>query len=195
MTSTTKNPTAVVTGEVRLSYANLITPKPNDKGKDVWSVLLLIPKTDVGTLKRLKAAAEAALAAGKANGKLKANASLASAWTTLKDGDEHDDLGEKPEYAGHYLMNVNAYRAPGVVDRRLNPIVDASEIYSGCYARVSINAYAYNYENTKRGITFGLNHVQKMRDGEPLGNITRAEDVFDALEDADAEDGEEFSII
>jgi hypothetical protein len=73
------------------------------------------------------------------------------------------------------------------VDRSVQPILDSSEVYSGCYARVSINAFAYN-TNGNRGISFGLNHVQKTRDGDFLGGRTRAEDDFEALEDADSDD-------
>lgn len=181
--------TKVVTGEVRLSYAYLFAPRQNDQGKDTWSTLLLIPKSDRRTIAALKKAAEEALKEGLANGKLKPNTSLKNAWGTLKDGDERDDLDERPEYAGNYYMNVTAYRQPGIVDRSLQPIMDSSEVYSGCYARVSINSYAYN-SNGKRGVTFGLNHVQKVRDGDFLGGVTRAEDDFDALEDAD-DDGED----
>lgn len=180
--------TKVVTNEVRLSYANLFSPKKNDNDKDVWSTLLLIPKSDKGIIRKLTAAAEQALADGIDNGKLKKGATLRTSWTTLKDGDERDDLDEKPEYAGNWYMNVNAYRKPGVVDRNVEPILDPTEVYSGCYARVSINAYAFNV-GTHKGITFGLNHVQKLRDGDSLGGVvTRAEDDFDALEDADDDD-------
>lgn len=185
--ATTQNDTKVITGEVRLSYANLFTPRKNDQDKDVWSVLLLIPKSDKATLGKLKKAAEAALAQGIANGKLKANTSLKNAWGTLKDGDERDDLDERPEYAGNYYMNVSAYRQPGIVDRKVQPILDSTEVYSGCYARVSINAYAYNV-GTNKGVTFGLNNVQKLRDGDNLGGSARAEDDFDALESDDEDD-------
>lgn len=174
--------TKVVTGEVRLSYANVFEPKKNDKDKDVWSSLLLIPKTDRATLAKLKKAAEVALEEGISNGKLKKGMSLKNAWTTLKDGDDRDDLDEKPEYAGNYYMNVNAYRKPGVVDKNVQPILDPTEVYSGCYARVSINAYAYNVD-TNKGVTFGLNNVQKLRDGDSLGGVaSKAEDDFDAVE-------------
>lgn len=181
--------TKVVTGEVRLSYANLFTPKKNDNDKDVWSTLLLIPKSDKTIIRKLTKAAEVALAEGIANGKLKKTATLKNSWTTLKDGDERDDLDEKPEYEDHWYMNVNAYRKPGVVDRDVQAILDPEEVYSGCYARVSINAYAFNV-GTNKGITFGLNHVQKLRDGESLGGvITHAEDDFEPVEDED-DDGE-----
>ena len=189
--------TKVVTGEVRLSYAYLFVPRPNDQGKDTWSTLLLIPKSDKVTLRALKAAAEEALKEGLANGKLRPNTSLKNAWKTLKDGDERDDLEERPEYAGNYYMNVTAYRQPGIVDKRVQPILDSSEVYSGCYAKVSLNAYPYN-SNGNRGVTFGLNHVQKTRDGEFLGGTSRAEDDFEALEDAEDDDilgGDDDSII
>lgn len=186
----TKDATKVITGEVRLSYVNVFDPQKNDSDKDVWSALLLIPKTDKVTIKRLKAAAEEALEAGIREGKLRAGTSLKRAWSTLKDGDDRDDLEERPEYIGNYYMNVSAYRKPGVVDRGLNPIYDQSEVYSGCYARVSINAYAYNV-GANKGITFGLNHVQKLRDGDFLGGRSRAEDDFDALDDVDEDDGED----
>lgn len=176
--------TKVITGEVRLSYARLITPKPNDKGTDVWSVLLLIPKKDKATIAKLRKAAQAALDAGIANGKIKKGTSLKNGWTTLKDGDERDDLDEAPEYADHFYMNVNAYRRPGVVDRHKDPITDERDIYSGCYARVSISAYPFNYENTKRGVTFGLENVQKLREGEPLGGSAASpDDDFDDVDD------------
>lgn len=170
--------TKVITNEVRFSFVNVFEPKQNDQGKDTWSMLLLIPKTDKATLSKLKRAAQAALDDGIANGKLKAGTSLKNAWGTLKDGDERDDLDERPEYAGHYYMNVNAYRKPGVVDANVQPILDSSEVYSGAYGKVSINAYAYN-TNGNKGVTFGLNNVQKLRDGDFLGGRARAEDDFE----------------
>lgn len=51
-----------------------------------------------------------------------------------------------------------------------------TDIYSGMYARVSINFYAYNSAG-KRGVGCGLRAVMKTRDGEPLSNsvVTAAE--------------------
>lgn len=43
--------TKVLTGEVRLSYVNLITPRTNNPGgTPKYSVQLLIPKTDTATV-------------------------------------------------------------------------------------------------------------------------------------------------
>ena len=69
------------------------------------------------------------------------------------------------------------------MDAARNPILDHSEVYSGVYGRASINFYAFN-SNGNRGIACGLNNLQKIADGEPLGGKTRAEDDF-ADEDED----------
>ena len=74
-------------------------------------------------------------------------------------------------------MNANSTTAPGIVDADRQPILDRSEVYSGCYGRVSITFYAFN-SNGNKGIACGLNNLQKIRDGEPLDGHTRAEDDF-----------------
>jgi hypothetical protein len=84
-------------------------------------------------------------------------------------------------------MNVSNKTKPGVVDAQVQPILDPTEVYSGCYARVSINAFPFNTSGN-RGVSFGLNHVQKLGEGEPLGSITKAENDFDAVELDDADD-------
>ena len=84
----------------------------------------------------------------------------------MRDGDI-----EKPDdeaYAGAYFVNANSSTAPGVVDADRQPIIERSEVYSGVYGRASINFYAFNV-NGNRGIACGLNNLQKIRDGEPLG--------------------------
>lgn len=186
---TTNTDTKVITGEVRLSYVHLFEPYSQDEDQDKkYSCAILIPKSDKDTLKKIRRAQKAAAEAGKDakfNGKIPDNL-----YTTLRDGDEDADLDRNPEYAGHYFMNVNSTNPPGIVDRQVRPILDSSEVYSGCYARVSINAFAYSTKGNK-GISFGLNHVQKLRDGDFLGGRTRAEDDFDALEDDDYDEDDE----
>ena len=57
-------------------------------------------------------------------------------------------------------------------------------MYSGCYARVSLNFYAFN-SNGNKGVACGLGNIQKVRDGEPLGGRTNAADDIASLEDDD----------
>ena len=82
------------------------------------------------------------------------------------------------------FLNANSKQAPQVVDKHVQPILDQSEVYSGCYGKVSITFYAYN-SNGNKGIAAGLVNVQKLRDGEPLGSRTNAKDDFEAVEDED----------
>ena len=133
-----KNPTRVITGEVRLSYANLFEPKSIQGSKPKYSVSLIIPKSDKVTLAKIEAAIDAAIEAGTAKfgGKRPNKAALK---LPLRDGDtERDD----PPYEGAMFVNANSTTPPQVVDESLAPILDRSQVYSGCYARASITFYA-----------------------------------------------------
>ena len=91
---------------------------------------------------------------------------------------------EDEAYKNSYFVNANSLTPPQVVDKDVKPILEHSEIYSGVYARVSINFYAFNSSGNK-GIACGLGNIQKIRDGEPLGGRTNAEDEFTTEADED----------
>ena len=173
MSTAKKATTKVVTGIVRLSYANVWEPASINGSKPKYSVSLIIPKGDTKTIADINAAIDAAIQEGAAKfgGKIPNKAALK---LPLRDGDiERDD----EPYKGSYFVNANSTTAPEVVDRSLQRILDRNEVYSGCYARVSINFYAFN-SNGNRGIACGLGNIQKVRDGEPLGGKTSAADDF-----------------
>lgn len=176
--------TKVITGPVRLSYANVWEPKAINDGEAKYSVSLVIPKSDKATLDKIKAAIQAAYEDGES--KLKGNGksvpSLKSLKTPLRDGDE--DRPDDEVYKDCYFVNANSKTAPQIVDKQVQPILEQSEVYSGCYARVSITFYAFN-SNGNRGIACGLGNIQKVRDGERLGGQTNADEDFDTLEDDD----------
>ena len=172
------NPTKVITGSnTRWSYANVWEAKSINGGAPKFSVSLIIPKSDTKTVEKIKAAIEAAYKEGES--KLKGNGrsvpALSAIKNPLRDGDT-----ERPDdeaYANSYFINANSSSAPGIVDANCNPILERSEVYSGVYGRASISFYAFN-SNGNKGIACGLNNLQKIRDGEPLGGRTRAEDDF-----------------
>ena len=83
-----------------------------------------------------------------------------------------------------YFINANSSSAPGIVDENVQPIINRSEVYSGIYGRASINFYAFNV-NGNRGIACGLNNLQKMRDGDPLGGKASAASDFATDDDDD----------
>lgn len=169
----------VITGKVRLSYAHLFEPHTIEDNDPKYSVSVLIPKTDTETLKAIKdAVAEAKeLGKGKFGGKVPDNLK-----TPLRDGEK-----ERPDdeaYTGCYFLNASSKNKPGVVDLSVQPVLDATEVYSGCYGRLTLNFYAYSASGNK-GIAAGLGNVQKLSDGEPLGGFTRAEDDFDSVDSAE----------
>lgn len=174
----TNQTTKVITGKVRLSYAHLFKPVAIADGQDPkYSVCLLIPKSDKITLKKINAAIEAAKQSGLSlwGGKVPANLKL-----PLRDGDV--ERPDQAEYENCYFINASSRTAPGVVDKNVQPILDSTEVYSGCYGRASVNFYPYNQAGN-RGVACGLNNIQKIADGDYLGGRSRAEDDFDAVED------------
>ena len=171
-------PTQVTTNETRISYEHLLQAYANQLGAEPkFSVTLLIPKSDIATKQRIDAAIQAAAQEG-----------MASRWggvrppqlpTPVWDGDGVRQNGEAfgPECKGHWVMTASSKQRPEIVDLSLNPILDATEVYSGMYAKVSINFFAY-FSNGKKGIGCGLGPVQKTRDGEPLGGRVSAAEAF-----------------
>jgi hypothetical protein len=171
--------TKVITGpKTRFSYANVFEPKSINGGDAKYSVSLLIDKKDKKTLDKIEAAVQAAIEEGKGKwgGKIPKKLKL-----PLRDGDEERD---DEAYAGKMFINANSSTKPGVVDEDLNPIMDQDEFYSGCFGRASVNFYAYN-SNGSVGIACGLNHLQKLADGDRLSGGASAEEDFGAIDDDD----------
>jgi hypothetical protein len=171
----------IVTGKVRFSYANVFEPQSVNGSEPKYSVSLIIPKSDKKTLDKINKAIEVAKKEGvsKLGGKIPANLK-----TPLRDGDL--DRPDDEAYSNSYFINANSKVKPGIVDKDLQAIMDPTELYSGCYGRASIVFYAYN-ANGNKGIAAGLQNLQKLEDGEPLGGISRPEDDFETVDD-DAED-------
>ena len=179
------NPTKVITGpNTTFSYLNCWDAKSINGSTPKFSVSLIIPKSDIATIEKIKAAIQAAYEEGQS--KLKGNGKSVPPLTAIKTPLRDGDL-ERPDdetYANSYFINANSGTAPGSVDADRNPILDRSEMYSGVKGRASINLYAYNV-NGNRGIACGLNNLQKISDGTPLGGKSRAEDDFDTEDDED----------
>ena len=166
----------------RLSYAYVWEPRRNDdeNSSPKYSTVLLIDKKDKKTLDKIEKAIEAAKIAGKtklanAKGVIPKNIK-----TPLRDADEEECDNE--EYKGMMFINANSYNKPQIVDRHLNKIIDTNEVYSGCYANVTVNFYAFDV-GTNKGIAAGLGNIQKVKDGERLSGGASAEDDFEALDE------------
>ena len=171
--------TKVTTGKVRLSYAHLFEAHAIEGKDPKFSVSVIIPKTDTETLKAIKDAVNEVKETGKAKWGGKVPSVLK---TPLRDGDV--ERPDDPAYENCYFLNASSKNKPGVVDQNVHPVLDATEVYSGCYGRLTINFYAFSASGNK-GIAAGLGNVQKIEDGESLsGAFTKAEDDFGSVEAA-----------
>jgi hypothetical protein len=183
-----KNDTKVVTGVVRLSYAHLFEPKSINGSDPKYSVSLIIPKDDKHMIKVIQQAIDNAKEMGKSKwgGKIPANLKL-----PLRDGDE--DRPEDEAYENSYFINANSERAPQVVgtgkDRATGKAIPLGpdEVYSGCYARASINFYPFNV-NGNKGVACSLISIQKIDDGEPLAGVASAPEEDFEFDEVDSED-------
>ena len=176
--------TKVITGRNTIfSYLTINEPKaPLGGGTPKYSASLIIPKSDKVTINKVHAAIQAAYEEGasKLKGNGKSVPPLSTLKTPLRDGDI--ERPDDPTYKNSFFINANSVTKPGVVDANLNPIIDPSELYSGIIGRASINFYAFN-SNGNKGIACGLNNLQNLADGTPLGGHSRAEDDFAGLDD------------
>jgi hypothetical protein len=155
----------MTTPEFRVSYPSVFKPKFNDlseKNEYVVDALFEKKKTDIKAFQKIINAAIELQWNGKPPKKLR---------TPIKDGDEM----ENPEYAGHWVMTFKANEnyPPTVIGTKRGPDgvfvrLTEKEFYGGCYARATINAYAYDMTANK-GVSFGLGNIQKLRDGERFG--------------------------
>ena len=152
----------VITGEVRLSYAHVFTPAVTPSGEKKYSVSLLIPKSDAETVQKIKDAISVCENALRQKLGIAPSAPLKN---PLRDGDI--ERPQDPAYRGCYFLNANSANPVPCIDADFQPIVSPADLYSGCYARVSVNFYPYSQAGN-RGTGVGLNAIQKLRDGENL---------------------------
>lgn len=179
--------TNIVFTEARLSYCNLINPRPADaNGPAKYDTMVIVSKKDTVGVALALEAIEAAKLEGKAKkgkwqGKVPANLKLI--W---KDGDAPENADVDDAVRGCYYFNASAGQKPvKIVDKRVQPTTSEEEVYSGVYANVSVNFYPY--ETNGNGITAGLKGVQVLGKGDHLdGSYQAPESVFDVLDEDDS---------
>ena len=174
-------PTRVLTGEVRLSYCNLVTPNTSSKDPNAvpkYSVTLLIPKADAAVKANIDSSIEAAAIA--AQSKIWGGVRPPVMPIPVHDGDGVRENGTPfgDECKGCWVITASSKNKPQVVSQNdIHTELLPQDIYSGMYARVTINFFGYNRAG-RRGIGCGLGNVMKTRDGEVLGGFVSAASDF-----------------
>lgn len=177
----------VLTPNFRVSYPNVFKAKKNDlNGKDEYSIVALFPKG--ADLSKLKEAAKKAAVDKFGADQTKWPKNMRSPFRDQAERAKTDEATNKEILPagyekGAFFLNLKSAQKPGLVNQSMEDIVEVSEFYAGCWARATINAYAYNHKGNA-GIAFGLGNIQKVKDGDPLGSRTRAQDDFAPIEGA-----------
>ena len=163
----------------RLSYTFLLETNPKAKTKDgklkYTTSLLLPPDCDLTLLKN--AAIECAKEEfGEKLIDKKTGLPLALKTPFLK-GEEK--VG--PDFKGWTLLRLSAMTRPGIVDARGVSVTEPQDVYSGRWAFISMNPFAYDVDGNK-GVSFGMANVQVLDHDDPLAGRPRPESEFVAVE-------------
>lgn len=172
--------TRVITPKFRVSFPSVFKPTSFNNQPAKFSVQMLFDKkVDLSPLKK------AAAAAVKAKYGDKPPKGLHS---PFKDGNEKELEG----YENTIVVTASSKFKPGLIDANKNEILAESDFYPGCYARAEIKATVYEVKGEngavlKKGVSFQLNNIQKLGEGENLGGRKSAEDVFDSVSDGSSD--------
>ncbi len=198
--------TRVITAEAILSYPHLFTPqappakKGEQQGEPKYSAAFIFTREAQATPQyaALRAAAQAALMAAWPNG-----LTVGKKKYTLKQALDkgvirtpfRTDWEEKGYPEGSVYINARSNGKPQIVSTvpdmsKINPktgrpmprlIDDEDEMYPGAIVRASVTAFTYDIAGN-RGVSFALNNVQKLRDGERLDTRVAAQSEFESDE-------------
>lgn len=113
----------------------------------------------------------------------------------ISDGDEKEDL---EGYKGMWVVSASNKHRPRVVKKVDGEIVDieedTDEFYAGCYARMALRAFAWEFKSKKgtvlkRGVSFSLENVLKVAEGARFSGKQSAEEAFENIEVEEEEGG------
>jgi hypothetical protein len=193
-----KKSNSIITVPFRLAFPEVFTAKASvEGGKAKFSVTMLYPKDGSALIPsmpgdgilELRKLALAAIKEKWGEDKTKWPASIKAidlktyvspngkdGWP-IRDG----NLVEWDGFAGQLFVRASSQFQPGIVDQKLQPIIDKSAVYGGLICRAQVNAFAYDNAGN-RGVSFGLNNLQVLKDdGVVFGGKQNAAEVFDAF--------------
>ncbi len=175
--------TVVRTPKFRVSFPSVFEksgPPGTDPSKLKYSVVMLFTLDEINKDPKQKVLWEQMLLAAKdcAGEKWgnKIPQGLTSPFRNGTEKDQYEGYGE-----GVIFLTAKSERRPGIVDANVNRIIDPEDFYPGCFAHADVNPYGWSYMG-KNGISFGLQNIQKIADGEHIGGGASAESSFDAID-------------
>jgi hypothetical protein len=177
-----KSRTLVVTPKAMLSYPHLDVPqagqKPGDKAK-YSATFVFADGTDLNALQAAVIAAAEEKWPGKSEQMFRTGA-LRSPFRR--------DAEAKGYPVGSVFINTRSERKPGLVYLHAGPdnkpaVVPEEKVkddfYPGAIVRAQLRAFAYD-SNGNKGVSFALNNIQKLADGERIDGRQAATEAFEA---------------
>lgn len=160
---------------VRCDWVFLLEPNKNDK----YGVCAMLPKGSAQE-KQVQAAVDKAKATGIAAGKFtEANTKSQSFKPCLRDGDEEIETEDRPKhYTGMMFINASNDSQPGLVGPDNKPLLDSSQVYSGCYFHLDVSFYPFSHPKGGKGVGCGLNNAMFVKPGDRLDGRQSAEAAF-----------------
>ena len=163
----------IITPEASLSFPVFELPRPRSEGsKPVYSCALVFDKEAQKSPKYKAMRQQACVKAAK--DKFGADVKLGTVQFPFKDAGEKDYAGYDE---GFTYINPWSEQRPGVVDHDVQDILDVGGVYAGMKVRASIAPFAWS-NSGKKGVSFGLNHVQVMKEGTRIDGRISADKAF-----------------
>ena len=182
----------VITPIAILSYPHLFEPNAyNDGDKPKYRATLVFPPEvqETPEFERMIDATEfAAIDEWGESKTAKLNKAGKLRFPFLQDEDDESDYPE-----GSYFIRATTTRQPTILRWDKEEIEDPEQMYPGALVRAYLVAKAYTHK-MNRGVSFYLQHIQKVGDGERLAGRKKAASVFDAVDpigNAEPEDDDE----
>jgi hypothetical protein len=175
-----------------LSFPNLFVPKPKSPApgaKPVYSCSILFDPEAQKTpeFKALKQGLfDAAKAFHGANIDLKKI--METDWP-IRDAVEKDYAGYEKGfvYISPWASGEPGRSPPGIVDGRLQIVIDPSKVYAGAKIRANVSPFGWVF-TTRKGVSFGLNHIQLVDTTTPrIDGRVAVDKAFSPLEQLEEE--------
>jgi hypothetical protein len=99
----------------------------------------------------------------------------------FRDGNAPEKKDVEGYGPGVIFITASSLYKPGVIRQNKEEIMNPQDIQGGYYVRAEIHPYWYSTKGNQ-GVTFGLDNVQLVREGQPFSGRKKAEDVFDAID-------------
>lgn len=168
-----------------LSFPVLFSPRPRSEGGEPCYSCSLLFSPDAQKSAPYKAMVKAvgALITEKFPKVNRAALSL-----PFRDAAEKEGQYEGYNDGWSYISPWTKSGRPSIVDRDMNEVLTPDDVWAGLLVRASVRPFSW-VNSGKRGISFGLNHLQIVRTDVPRidGRIS-ASKAFSRIEDDEMED-------